>query len=511
MNRRRFLFAAPSSLVLLNQACRPSWAREINPVPSLSFEIHADEPLGVIPENMMGLSYESTQLGEPDFFAPANKNLVRLFQTLSPYGSLRLGGNTSEFTYFKANDSVVAPAWSPAPTQPKDLTPITPHALKNLRAFLDVSGWNCIYGLNLGTATPERVAQEAAAVTEILGPKLEYLQIGNEANNYIRYRLRPSTWDEKAFLVEWLRFARAIVKQVPAAKFGGPDMGADAAWMKLFASETVTEMKGHVVAITDHFYAEGPPSSPQSTMETLLFGTKHIDKEIQVTAAAGHEAKLPYRMTEVNSCYSGGKPGVSNTLGSALWAGDLTLKLLAAGFCGINFHGGSARQIRASLGGTLPGDSLAKKEAEDSYYTPIAGDASAGYTARPIFYGMILAARLAGSTLVGGAFKEPQTAVTAYAALGAEGESLQVALFNKGAMAVEVSLRSGNNAYRKASAVRLEGPAAEATTGVRLGGVSVGSDGSMAVGRVERLRRVAAGVFNIALPPASAALVEMSR
>lgn len=511
MNRRRFLFTAPSSLALFSPAYRPAWALGTDSAPGLSFDIHADEHIGVIPENVMGVSYESTQLGEPDFFAPANKDLVRLFRTLSQHGSLRLGGNTSEFTYFKAGSSTEPPAWSPAPTQPKVLTPITPHALKNLRAFLDVTGWNCIYGLNLGTATPERVAEEAAAVTEILGPKLEYLQIGNEANNYIRYKLRPDTWNEKTFLAEWLSFARAVVKRVPTAKLGGPDMGADPVWMKLFASEAVAEMKEHLVAITDHFYAEGPPSSPESTMETLLFGTKKIDKEIAVTAAAGHAAKLPYRMTEVNSCYSGGKPGVSNTLGSALWAGDLTFMLLEAGFCGINFHGGSARQIRASLGGTLPGDSIAKNEADDSYYTPIAGNASVGYTARPIFYGMLLAARMAGSTLVGGAFTEPQTAVTAYAALVAHGDSLQVALFNKGPVAAAVSLRTGNKAYRKASVLRLTGPAVEATQGIRFGGASVATDGSLSVGGVDALQRVAAGEFDIILPAASAALVEIRR
>jgi hypothetical protein len=511
MNRRRFLYAAPSGLMLLNQARRAGWAFGQATAGPLSFEVHAEDRRGFIPESMMGLSYESTQLGEPDFFAPTNKNLVRLFHTLSRHGSLRLGGNTSEFTYFKTNQSTQAPPWSPAPTQPEALTPITPLALRNLRAFLDVTGWSCIYGLNLGTATPERIAEEAAAVTEILGPRLDYLQIGNEANNYIRYRLRPNTWNEKAFFEQWLTFARAVVARVPAARLGGPDMGADPIWIVPFAEQAAAALRSNLVAITDHFYAEGPPTSPESTMQTLLFGTKKIDKEIDATVAAGHATHLPYRMTEVNSCYSGGKPGVSNTLGAALWAGDLTLKLLEAGFCGINFHGGSARQIRASLGGTLPGDSLTKTEADDSYYTPIAGTATVGYTARPIFYGMLLASHMAGSTLVGGAFSEQQADVTGYAAMAPTGHELQIALFNKGANATEVRLRSGSVAYRQGEVLRLTGSGMTATADVSFGGAAVMADGHLPAGNPERLRRLEAGTFSIVLPPASAGLVRLSR
>jgi hypothetical protein len=506
MNRRRFLFTAPPSLALLGVSRRSLWAMDAPAAQALTLQIHADQLIGIVPKNVMGLSYESTQLGEPEFFDPSNKVLVEILKTLSPSGSLRLGGNTSEFTYFKASETMQAPAYSPAPTQPKELTPITPQALHNLRRFLDATGWNCIYGLNLGTGTPERAAEEAAVATEILGPKLEYLQIGNEPNNYIRYRLRPSTWNEKTYLTEWLGFARAVVQRVPTAKLGGPDMGAERPWMQLFAGDAVKALGPNLLAITDHFYAEGPPTSPESTMQNLLHNAK-IDHEIAVVVEAGKKAGLPYRMTEINSCYSGGKPGVSDTLGSALWAGDLTLKLIAAGYCGINFHGGSARQIKASLGGQLPGDSVGKSEATDSYYTPIAGSAATGYTARPIFYGMLLAARMAGSNLVKAAFTEPQTNATAYASLSADG-GMQVALFNTGSEPAEILLSPGRPSHR-AFAMHLTGPAVDATSGIRFGNASVAGSGEWSPKGDEALHRTAAGEFRITLPPTSAALVQI--
>ena len=85
-------------------------------------------------------------------------------------------------------------------------------------------------------------------------------------------------------------------------------------------------------------------------------------------------------MTEGNSCYRGGKPGVSNAFCSALWAADYLLKLASFGCAGVNLHGGSAYVIRSSLGGHLPGKDLAPDghaiAAEGSFYSPIAGSIS---------------------------------------------------------------------------------------------------------------------------------------
>ena len=45
---------------------------------------------------------------------------------------------------------------------PHALTAITPEAIDQLAGFLDAAGWSLIYGLNLGTGTPQRAAEEAA-------------------------------------------------------------------------------------------------------------------------------------------------------------------------------------------------------------------------------------------------------------------------------------------------------------------------------------------------------------
>lgn len=504
MNRRRFLSTTSKTLMAATGAISlRAFAAGNNP---LVFRIDPEHRVTDIPQDVIGLSYESTQLGNPDYFAPTNTNLIALFRTLSLSGSLRLGGNTSEFTYFKSRQDTPSPAWSPKSTQPKELTPITPQALRNLRGFLDRTGWNCIYGLNLGTSTPERAVEEAAAAIEILGPKLQYMQIGNEPNNYIRYKLRGNTWNEQAYLGEWVTFARAIIKRTPRARFAGPDMGAEYRWMQAFAKEAVLQLGTNLVAMSDHFYAAGPPTNPEVTLAALLSETGKIGHEMGVMHEAGQLSKLPYRMTEVNSCYLGGKPGMSDTFGSALWAGDLTLNLVTHGFCGVNFHGGGGRQIRASLGGEMPGDSVAKAAADDSYYTPIAGNLESGFSARPIFYGMKLAEQLAGQILLASDSSGLKPEIAAYPALCRNERAMKAVLFNKGPEEQEIVVVT-KRPLKHADALRLAAPALTALVGVSFGRAVVDTDGTLTTAKGENLRCRSKDSFEIVLPPYSAALV----
>ena len=99
-----------------------------------------------------------------------------------------------------------------------------------------------IYGLNLGSGTPERDAEEAAYVSKTIGARLLYFQIGNEADLYHNDRngLRPSNWAFPDYLANWVSFANAVSGRVPDAKFGGPDSGNMMDWPLLFAPQAVS-------------------------------------------------------------------------------------------------------------------------------------------------------------------------------------------------------------------------------------------------------------------------------
>lgn len=52
----------------------------------------------VMPADFTGLSYESGQLYNADFFSPQNTALIRAFRELNHSGVLRLGGHLSNIT-----------------------------------------------------------------------------------------------------------------------------------------------------------------------------------------------------------------------------------------------------------------------------------------------------------------------------------------------------------------------------------------------------------------------------
>ena len=107
-----------------------------------------------IAEDFVGLSYESAQLANPEFFSAKNRQLVRLFRELAPHGNLRIGGGSSEFTTFsdeKPSGPLPFEVFGPDTSRTvKHGTVTSIVALQKLRSFLDATNWTCLYGLNLG-------------------------------------------------------------------------------------------------------------------------------------------------------------------------------------------------------------------------------------------------------------------------------------------------------------------------------------------------------------------------
>src|SRR5579864_9322946 len=213
ISRRRFLATAALSLA----ASRLHAQREAGGEVTLQVSTKA---VGAhMPADFVGLSYEVQQLVDPGFFAASNIGLIGQFKALAPHGVLRLGGNTSEFGWWKATSDSREPEHPQTRVvegQPKpQYYAVTPEAVRNLADFLNATGWTCVYGIGMGTNTAERAAEEAAFVVKTLGASLQYFQIGNEADLFSRHLRDPKTWSAKTYLEEWIALARAVNLRVP--------------------------------------------------------------------------------------------------------------------------------------------------------------------------------------------------------------------------------------------------------------------------------------------------------
>jgi hypothetical protein len=435
MQRRSFLRRAGAVAI----ACvRPRFlVAEETPQISAKLTIDDRESRAPIPADFMGLSYESAQLANPVFFAAENSGLIALFRELARDGVLRLGGGTSEFTAFTTNEISAAPFDAVGPDTSKNVksdTPVTLKSLRNLRAFLDATNWNCLYGLNLGRGTVTRATEEAFYVHRILGPRLIAFQLGNEPDAW-RNRYRPPTWTYADYWKEWTAASAAIRERVPEATFAGPDVSNKMNYVTGFANDVKGDR--HVVMLTSHYYAMGPAGAKDVTVDKLLSPDPKFERDLQTAIAAAREAELPYRMSEGNSCWNGGQPGVSDTLASALWAADVMLQFAEAGCAGVNLHGGG-----------------------NGYYTPIAGTLINGFVRRPEFFGMELMKEFVGSRLVHTQLTCNSDRVRAYA--GRKGRGLLVTMINKAEQTVEIETPF----HRVHRQRRLSGPAINARDGV---------------------------------------------
>jgi len=438
LNRRRFLLASAAvTLAHRGLAENPSFTADLT--------IHPEQPGPAVPANFLGLSYETQQLSDPSFFSPENRGLIAEFRKLAPHGVLRIGGNTSDVSWWQPTPATEPPEMhvrdrqgNPAPSL---AFPITPQAVRNLRGFLDATGWTCLYGINLATNTPARAADQGAFVAKTLGGKLDYFLLGNEPDLYVPRLREAKSWNGEAYIREWLALANAIRAVAPEVRFGLPDTGG---WPDFYPALLhgllTTPDPPAIAAVTHHYYLGGPPSNPDiDVLHLLRPGPRvqleaHDVAELAASLSKGLGHAVPYHMTEGNTCYQGGKPGVSDVFAAALWAADYLLLLASLGYAGANLHGGDGKMVANSLGGSLPGEALMpdpKAPHPRPFYTPIAhlGDR---YVAEPVAYGMKLAHHFAGATMLKLDFDPGTVNATAYAAREANGAKL-LAVVNKDA------------------------------------------------------------------------------
>ncbi len=484
--RRRFLQIAAQSALLYPAVCAERRAHGSSPLPAVKVVINADRVIAHVPETFMGLSYESSQLAHPGFFSAENKQLIQLFRTLSPTGVLRIGGNTSEFSRWENDDKDSASSDDVAEGPDTNgggahAFAIRPIAIRNLSAFLRATGWKLIYGLNLSGGSTANAIEECSFVTKECGESLIAFQLGNEPEMFHHGSDTKDRWSYEEYVARWKALASVLQKKIPDIKLAGPDISYKTEWVGRFADD----MGGNVTFLSGHFYPEGPPTDPSATVKYLLEDQTKFDSQVARAASMAAARQIPYRMTEGNSCYNGGKRGVSDTFAAALWAGDFVLRAASVGCIGVNLHGGG-----------------------NGLYTPIAGSLAEGFTARPEYYGLLMGADCSGANLIECAVAGGPAALSCYA-VRKDGK-VSVFCFNRSQDAVRLEVvtslvRKGN----RIPTLWMTAPALAATSDITYGGSSVPADGVWR-GHGDEVGSGEEGAFPLSMPGYTAVRVEFA-
>ena len=426
--------------------------------------------LATVPADFMGLGYEISSAARAGLLSARNHHYVELVRTLGAQGVVRVGGNTSDDASYSAEG-----ASRSAPIG----TVVNRENLEELGGFLRATGWRLLWGLNLGTGTEDAAVEEALAVHRAAGDHLLGFEIGNEPDLFSKnpkHRSPRFGYDE--YLRDFREYRAAIRRRLPGAAFAGPDAADHTEWVERFAAD---EGRG-LTLLTHHYYREC--ESPASTTEKLLHPDPKLLPQLERLQKTSRVSGVPYRICEVNSFCGGGRPGVSDTFGAALWVLDYLCLLASHGCAGVNLQTGVNQRGFVSS------------------YSPIGEDEDGRYSAAPEFYGMLAFRVAGGGDMLPVMWNPGEANATAYAFRSPAGET-RVVLVNKDeAAAVRVRLPG-----RVRDVLRLEAPALNSKTGVTLGGRAVSADGRWPA-RQTRVNSEGApdpGVFTVS--PASAAVV----
>jgi len=291
------------------------------PVEAVKIQLDPQMVVSHIAPDFIGFGYESSAVAQTNYFSGKNATLVKLYRNLSTNGLIRIGGNVSDRTKYDPRGISVV-------NSQRAVTVINRTNLENLGGFVRATGWRVMWGLNLSTGTKEEAVTEAVAVASALGGQLQSFQIGNEVEGIPRLKHHYDTYH--AFYLDFKSGIRSVLTNAP---FSGPDSVGNWIWITNFASNE----SGDIKFLTHHYYRGGAGDSA-TTLEKLLTHDDHWDKRLEQLQQLSQDCGVPYRINEVNSFSGGGKPGVSDVFGSALWALDYMFILAAHGCAGINLQ-----------------------------------------------------------------------------------------------------------------------------------------------------------------------------
>jgi glycosyl hydrolase family 79 len=470
-----------------------------------------------IPSGFLGLSMEFQAVpaytgSDPHAVDPV---LVTLIRALSPGQRpvIRIGGDSTDVSW-------VPSAGVRPPRFSGYSYPLTPSWLASAAAFAHELHARMILGLNLAADEPALDAAEARAFARAFGrSSIAGLEIGNEPNLFAtipEWKLgngrsvtaRPRGYGPASYQREVAAVRAALPAARPAWVLAGPALAANenpdpgGVWTRgmtayLRSEPAVRDLTVHRYPLKRCFVSRTSPQTPTISHLLSQYSTAGLSRGVGVWIRDARALGRTVRVDELGSVACRGKPGVSDTFASALWATDVLFSLASAGVGGVNFH-------------TLP----------DAAYEPFTVGRVAGRWSahvEPEYYGLRLFAQAApaGSRLVAVGGARHTVSLSAWATRAPDG-SERLVLIDKApgrARTVRVAVPSGDLAG-EVTIERLTAPSVAARGGVRLGGHTYGrstTTGELGPPRTTRAPSGDRRTVVVRVPGASAALVTFRR
>ncbi len=434
-----------------------------------------------MPGGFVGLSIEIDQIRDYIEFGPAkcsygnapyyrpNRAFVQLVKNLSSQPVIRIGGDSSQDVTGKPGQITDScPRYTSQAPKATVSGYLGPNWYRAVGDFANLTQAKLIVDLNQVHATTIKgvgrtwfpVASQAQLVAnafmpfQVVNRIVSYLEIGNEPENHLYRKVRGYTKPYGGLYYSTFNDVRQTISNsnsswgFPPPGVAGPVTGnvsnpSGLNELQYFvAREPVQMVTVHHYPLTGVDCAGGGDATVSRLLHAYNRGGKgyyFMQRYVPAAIRAAGVAPGGVRVDELNSVTCQGKPGVSDSFASALWALEAMYRLAYKGVSGVNIHtqenaNNDPFQPPYGVGPNAPGHSKPGQMAVN-----------------PAYYGMYAFAQsaVAGSTLMGtsvccyrnAADKTNSLAVRAWAAQQPNGTLSVAVLYNgSGTRTVAVNL-----------------------------------------------------------------------
>lgn len=291
-------------------------------------------------------------LGDVEGSNKLSKRLLQNVQDISGLPPLiRIGGHTQDAAKYCSNCTdtlvnvfVAGNAEAVNVTYNKNLFSVLNNHVPSKQQF--------IFGLNLGQDEEIFPQEEVEAAEEYLrDSRIQSYELGNEPDFFSSSQRQPP-WNVQTYtaqIISWIKQIQAKTKTKRGWQVGA--LAQLPQWQGNFSIPEfnvlgVPKQIQPLVAYSDHTYPYSICDSTRAALVSLpglMNHTTTVNYFSQWTPSiqAAHSANTLFYMGETGSVSCHGKPGVSNTMGAALWELDYVLNGASIGMDGVFFHMGT--------------------------------------------------------------------------------------------------------------------------------------------------------------------------
>ncbi|MCU1515554.1 MAG: hypothetical protein JWQ75_275 [Pseudarthrobacter sp.] len=318
-----------------NQAGPPAGS-PLTAVDPLSIKVSATKTGATLPDGIVGLSLEATDLADASLRGDNPEIVSRLTGLGKPL--LRFGGNAVDRRFFWTSAGEAIPG-NLTGDKAHPVRAVTPADLVRVNTMLEAADATISLTVDLGHYDPARAADMAKYATQTFGKRLVSITVGNEPNGFPLSGVRDKSWGVNDYLKELKAYADAIYQVAPDVPLLGPGAYEQSWWEPFLKADLpqkrILSLHNYPLHVCDSTAGDRSP-----TLANLISANLHnVTADYQtaaLTLARKYNVETWMPETGISAC-SGSNP-TTKVHASALWAVDYSLNAARLGIQRLGFH-----------------------------------------------------------------------------------------------------------------------------------------------------------------------------